>query len=119
MDAHPGRIGATYEALGLVGDAKPVLGALAGRLQGPPRDDGPARTATLRHRIAEARAEPELDLLRTIRAGLPREAVTAWDMTILAYWAAAHFPVYTGSRTMPSSLPTRSMASNAASVTAP
>jgi acetolactate synthase-1/2/3 large subunit len=94
VDAHPGRIGATYEALGLVGDAKPILGALAVRLQGPPRDDGPARAAALRQRIAEARAEPELDLLRTIRAKLPREAVTAWDMTIMAYWAAAHFPVY-------------------------
>jgi acetolactate synthase-1/2/3 large subunit len=23
---------------------------------------------------------------------LPRDAVTAWDMTILGYWAAAHFP---------------------------
>jgi acetolactate synthase-1/2/3 large subunit len=94
VDAHAGRIGATYGALGLVGDAKPVLGALAGRLQGPPRDDGPARVASLRRRVAEARVEPELDLLRTIRDGLPREAVTAWDMTILAYWAAAHFPVY-------------------------
>ncbi|HXV94922.1 MAG TPA: thiamine pyrophosphate-dependent enzyme, partial [Gaiellaceae bacterium] len=42
----------------------------------------------------EERREPELGLLETIRAALPRDAVTAWDMTILAYWAAAHFPAY-------------------------
>ena len=94
VDADPARIGATYEALGLVGDAKAVLAALAERLPGPPRDDGSARVAAVRQRIAERRGEPELALLRTIRDALPRDAVTAWDMTILAYWAAAHFPVY-------------------------
>jgi acetolactate synthase-1/2/3 large subunit len=94
VDADPARIGATYEALGLVGDAKAVLGALAGRLPGPPRENGPARVTALRQRVGEARREPELGLLRTIRNALPRDAVTAWDMTILAYWAAAHFPVY-------------------------
>ncbi len=94
VDADPARIGATYEALGLVGDAKAVLAALAERLPGPPRDDGSARVAALRQRIAERRREPELALLRTIRDALPRDAVNAWDMTILAYWAAAHFPAY-------------------------
>jgi acetolactate synthase-1/2/3 large subunit len=29
-----------------------------------------------------------------VREALPREAVSSWDMTILAYWAAAHFPAY-------------------------
>jgi acetolactate synthase-1/2/3 large subunit len=94
VDADPRRIGATYEALGLVGDAKAVLAALAERLPGPAREDGAGRAAAVHERIAEERREPELDLLRTIRAALPRTAVTAWDMTILAYWAAAHFPVY-------------------------
>ena len=94
VDADPRRIGATYEALGLVGDARAVLAALAERLPGPPRDDGPARVAALRQQIAKQRQEPELGLLRTVRDALPRDAVTAWDMTILAYWAAAHFPVY-------------------------
>jgi acetolactate synthase I/II/III large subunit len=94
IDADSHRIGATYDALGLVGDAKPVLGALAARLPGPPRDDGPARAAGVGQQIAEQRGEPELDLLRLVRAALPRDAVTAWDMTILAYWAAAHFPTY-------------------------
>jgi acetolactate synthase-1/2/3 large subunit len=94
VDADPRRIGATYEALGIVGDAKPVLAVLAERLPGSPREDGPARVARVREEIASRRAEPELELLRTIREALPRDAVTAWDMTILAYWAAAQFPVY-------------------------
>jgi acetolactate synthase-1/2/3 large subunit len=94
VDADPGRIGATYDALGLVGDAKAVLEALAERLSGPPREDGPDRVAELRQQIARRREERELGLLQTVRAALPRDGVTAWDMTILAYWAAAHFPVY-------------------------
>jgi acetolactate synthase-1/2/3 large subunit len=98
VDAEPRRIGATYEALGLVGDARAVLAALAERLTGPPREDGPARVAALRERIAaglsEQDRETERGLLEAVRGALPRDAVTAWDMTILAYWAAAHFPVY-------------------------
>jgi acetolactate synthase-1/2/3 large subunit len=98
LDADPRRIGATYEALGLVGDAKPVLARLAERLPGMPRRDGPARVAELRRRITERLDAQDRDteraLVRAVRDALPRDAVTSWDMTILAYWAAAHFPVY-------------------------
>jgi acetolactate synthase-1/2/3 large subunit len=98
LDADPRRIGATYEALALVGDAKPVLARLAEKLPGTPRDDGPARVAELRRRIAERLDAQDRDteraLVRAVRDALPRDAVTAWDMTILAYWAAAYFPVY-------------------------
>jgi acetolactate synthase I/II/III large subunit len=94
VDADPRRIGATYEALGLVGDASAVLGALAERVPEEPREDGPSRVASLRERIAEQRSEREVELLRTVRDALPRDAVSTWDMTILAYWAAAHFSIY-------------------------
>jgi acetolactate synthase I/II/III large subunit len=98
VDADPRRIGATYEALALVGDARPVLARLAERLPGTPRGDGAARVAELRRRIAERLDAQDRDteraLVRTVRDALPRDAVTSWDMTILAYWAAAHFPVY-------------------------
>ncbi|MGH3012337.1 MAG: thiamine pyrophosphate-dependent enzyme, partial [Gaiellaceae bacterium] len=70
--------------------AKAVLDALASRLRGPPREDGPARAAAAR----SDGSETERGLLHTIRQALPSDAVTSWDMTILAYWAAAHFPVY-------------------------
>jgi len=99
LDAAPGRIGATYPALGLVGDARAVLAALLERLADAPRREGGERiVAELRARVAAGLDEQdrglERALLRTIRAALPRDAVTTWDMTILAYWAAAHFPAY-------------------------
>jgi acetolactate synthase-1/2/3 large subunit len=98
LDADPRRVGATYDGLAVVGDARPVLRALAERLRDDARPDGPARAAAVRERVAEAvrgrSSGLELGLLRAVREALPRDAVTAWDMTILAYWAAAHFPVY-------------------------
>ncbi|MGH3058939.1 MAG: thiamine pyrophosphate-binding protein [Gaiellaceae bacterium] len=99
VDAAPQRIGATYSAHGLVGDARAVLTALLERLGDVPRrEEGERAVAELRARIAAGLDEQERDvergLLRTIRDAVPRDAVTAWDMTILAYWAAAHFPAY-------------------------
>jgi acetolactate synthase-1/2/3 large subunit len=97
IDAAAERIGGTYPALGLVGDAKVVLGAILERL--PAREpDGQAEGAAteVRDRIGrgldEQGRELERGLLATIRDALPRDAVHAWDMTILAYWAGAHFP---------------------------
>ena len=97
-DADPRRIGATYDAHSLVGDAKAVLAALAERLPDAPRVDGVARVAAVRKRIEENLGgqgrDTERGLLQTVPDALPRNAITAWDMTILAYWAAAHFPMY-------------------------
>jgi acetolactate synthase-1/2/3 large subunit len=97
IDALPERIGATYPALGLVGDARAVLAAVLERV--PAREpDGraEARAAAARERVARGLAEQprtlERGLLATIRAALPRDAVHVWDMTMLAYWAAAFFP---------------------------
>ncbi len=98
VDAAPERIGASYDALGLVGDAAPVLAGLLERLPDAPRAGGEELAAAVRARV-EAGLEAqdrsvERSLLNTVREVLPRDAVTAWDMTVLAYWAAAHFPVY-------------------------
>jgi acetolactate synthase I/II/III large subunit len=99
VDASPERIGATYPADGLVGDARAVLAALLERLgdAGPPRG-GERAVADLRARVTAGLDGQERDvergLLRAIRDAVPRDAVTTWDMTILAYWAAAHFPAY-------------------------
>jgi len=97
IDAVRERIGANYEALGLVGDAKATLGELLGALgPGEPATDGAGTARATRERIERGLDEQERDLerglLRTIREALPRDAVGAWDMTILAYWAGAHFP---------------------------
>jgi acetolactate synthase I/II/III large subunit len=97
LDAAPERIGLNYPALGLSGDARATLEALLECVT--PRNGSAAaerRVVELRREIAgglekNARAlEPEL--LRTIAEALPRDAVQAWDMTTLAYWAAAFSP---------------------------
>ncbi len=75
VDADPRRIGATYEALGLVGDAKAVLGALAERLPDAPREDGPVAgglaQAPDRRRAQRPGPRHERGLLETIRAAPP------------------------------------------------
>jgi acetolactate synthase I/II/III large subunit len=103
VDAAPERIGLNYPALGLVGDARLTLQALVDQVT-PGGDGGVAqqRVAELRREVEDglekhARAlEPEL--LRSIGNALPRDAVQAWDMTTLAYWAAAFSDVFTPRR---------------------
>ena len=97
IDADGSRIGVTYPALGLVGDAKAVLAALVVRVAPrAPDGRGEERAAAVRERIERGIApqgrDLERGLLRSIRQALPQDAVHSWDMTILAYWAAAHFP---------------------------
>jgi acetolactate synthase I/II/III large subunit len=94
VDAAPGRIGTTYPALPLVGDAKATLRALLEMLEPRPGSDARERVARVRGRIragleAQGR-KTELDLLAAIERALMPDAVSAWDMTILSYWAAPH-----------------------------
>lgn len=97
IDADPERIGATYPALALVGDAKLTLAALIGALEPRSRPESTERVAQLRARIRRALEsqgrEMELGLLGAIEDGLPEDTITAWDMTILAYWAAPHLRI--------------------------
>ncbi len=94
LDAAAERVGTTYPALPLVGDAKATLAALAALVE--PRADAGARdvVALLRSRIRAGLEtqgrELELELLAAIERVLPADAITAWDMTILSYWAAPH-----------------------------
>jgi acetolactate synthase-1/2/3 large subunit len=99
VDADAARIGATYEAMPLVGDAKSILRALIQKVDAGSREpSGAERARSVRERIARGLDAQdrtlERGLLSTIRASLPRDTVTAWDMTILGYWAAAHFVAY-------------------------
>jgi acetolactate synthase-1/2/3 large subunit len=98
IEADPSRIGTTYPALGVVGDAKLALAGLAERLgDHQPMAGGPAIAARVRAQVGEELERQgrqlERGILKTIDAGLPAGAVTAWDMTIMAYWAAMDFPV--------------------------
>jgi acetolactate synthase-1/2/3 large subunit len=96
IDAAPERFGRTYPVRGLAGDAGQVLRELLPKIEEKSRD-GAARAMRVHERIAagldDQDRELEWDLLATIRAAVPAHGITAWDMTILAYWAAAHFPV--------------------------
>ncbi len=98
IDAAPERVGATYPALAVVGDAAAALAALVPLV--PEREpDGEAerRAEQLRERIAEGLdaqgRELERGILADIAAAAGPDAVIAWDMTIMGYWAAAYQPV--------------------------
>jgi acetolactate synthase-1/2/3 large subunit len=104
LDAAPERIGVNYSALPLVGDAKLTLLALVAELSAehpePSAPDAQARVAAVHERIrsglqAQGR-ELELGLLETVEQALPPDAVSVWDMTILAYWAAPHLRLGAG-----------------------
>jgi acetolactate synthase-1/2/3 large subunit len=96
IDAAPERFGRTYPVRGLTGDAGWVLRELLPQINEESRG-GAARATRVHERIAagldDQDRDLEWDLLTTIRAAVPAHGITAWDMTILAYWAAAHFPV--------------------------
>lgn len=100
LDAAPERIGATYRALPLVGDAKLTLLALSAKVAPGAPGDAAERIAAVRRRIRtgleEQGRQSELGLLETIEQALPGNAISAWDMTILGYWAAPHLRLRTG-----------------------
>jgi acetolactate synthase-1/2/3 large subunit len=97
LDASSDRIASAGAAAAVLGDAAAGLEAIAAVLpdQRPSRD-GLARAAAAREGIEAALESqdraPERELLRSIRRALPPDAVHAWDMTILGYWAARDFP---------------------------
>jgi acetolactate synthase-1/2/3 large subunit len=116
IDVDPLKMGATYPVLALVGDAKvtleklieivstpspalPARGTELRRGRATANEPGSLRAMRVRERIAsgldQQDRELERGMLDTIRRVMPSESVTAWDMTILGYWAAAHYPVMT------------------------
>ena len=107
IDIEPGAIRKNYQAaLGIVGDAKLVLCQLLEELGADPRGRGErdlaavaAEVRSLKEVIDEKlRAEgaaTELDVVADIRVSLARDAILVCDLTMPAYWARVHFPVYT------------------------
>ncbi len=98
IDAAAERIGATYPALPLVGDAAAVLEALTPLVTEREADGRAERQVqAVRGRIAAGLdsqgRELERGILGDIAAAAGPEAVISWDMTIMGYWAAAHLPV--------------------------
>ncbi|MBM0123678.1 thiamine pyrophosphate-binding protein [Pimelobacter simplex] len=94
VDAEPRALGSNYPGLGVHADAGLALEAVADLL--PPPADGAAErgaqiAARLRRQVEERLAgqglEPELELMGALRAAVPADMHTFWDMTIAAYWA--------------------------------
>jgi acetolactate synthase-1/2/3 large subunit len=96
IDAAPERIGISHPALGLAGDAKPVLRALLDRVAAREPRDGEARVAAVREAVEgslAAQSNLAVALLETIEHALPDGAAAAWDSTILAYAACWYLRV--------------------------
>jgi acetolactate synthase-1/2/3 large subunit len=104
IDAAPERVGTTYDALALIGDARLAMQALIDELRPMDGDSrraqAAARVSTVRHRIRDGLQKQgratELRLLETLERVLGPDAISAWDMTILAYWAAPHLRIRAG-----------------------
>jgi acetolactate synthase I/II/III large subunit len=97
VDARPEHLGVTYECLGIAGDARIVLEALAASLSGHERG-GAERVSAVHDRIGSGLAaqgrDAELHLLADLRAALGRNDVLVCDMTMTGYLAAPFLDVY-------------------------
>jgi acetolactate synthase-1/2/3 large subunit len=98
IDVDPEEIGRHHpRTVPLAGDARATLAGLLERLQalGPPRASRRAVREALRARVAAtADQEPQASLLRSLRAGVPEDAVVVFDMTQLGYYSRMFWPVY-------------------------
>lgn len=99
IDADPAEIGRNAKVeVGLAGHAKPTLAALLGALRsaGDPR---PSRADERRAQRESTRAElrtigPQAELVDTLRAAIPDEAVIVPDTTTVGYMCHMYMPVY-------------------------
>jgi acetolactate synthase-1/2/3 large subunit len=92
VEADLGKLEANYRGLGIHGDARLTMEALAKAL-GARGSDGIAEgkvanlLARVRERIGSQHLELELAVLHAVREALDDDTQTFWDMTILGYWA--------------------------------
>ncbi|MFF0017617.1 thiamine pyrophosphate-binding protein [Streptomyces sp. NPDC005374] len=95
IEADLGKLESNHPALGIHADARLALQALLETVS--PREDtqAPERVREVLARVSDRIATQELtleqELLASIRRALPSEALSFWDMTILAYWAWSAF----------------------------
>ena len=97
IDADPEEIGKNHKkTVGLVGDARATLAALAERLRAAaPRESRKTEWETLRARIADHDVqEPQASIVKALRAGTPEDAIFLAGMTQIGYYSRPFWPVY-------------------------
>jgi acetolactate synthase I/II/III large subunit len=97
IDADADEIGRNHKkTFGLVGDARATLERLLERLRsGKPRASRKAERETLRAEVAAFMTqEPNSSILRSLRQGIPEDAVVVAGMTQMGYYSRPFFPVY-------------------------
>ncbi len=96
VDADPRVLGSNYPSLGIPADAALALGAIADALSSHDPAQAVERAgarvaaelrAGVEARLAAQDRHDERHLLADLRAAVPSDAHTFWDMTIAAYWA--------------------------------
>jgi acetolactate synthase-1/2/3 large subunit len=99
IDADRAQLHRTVPAtIGIAGDAKLVLAALAEQVGGRDRagesrrDDVAAINGALAERLASA--EPQASLAMALRSSIPDDAIVVHESTQVAYWARAGMPFY-------------------------
>src|SRR5882672_2009865 len=106
LDADPEEIGRTHKGtLGLVGDARATLEALLEKLRAgaPARPSRKAEREALRAEIAAAMTqEPQVSIVKSLRAGCPEDTILIAGMTQIGYYSRPLWPTY-GPRTYLSS----------------
>ncbi|WP_405664001.1 thiamine pyrophosphate-binding protein [Streptomyces sp. RK9] len=95
IEADLGKLESNHAALGIHADARIALSALLETVGERPDPAAPERVrrvlAAVRERIDGQELTLEQDVLAAVRAALPDESPSFWDMTILAYWAWSAF----------------------------
>jgi acetolactate synthase-1/2/3 large subunit len=98
LDADAEEIGRNHpNTTGLVGDARATLEQLAQRLRagGTARPSRKAEREKLRAEVAGFMTqEPNSSILRSLRQGIPADAVVIAGMTQIGYFSRPFFPVY-------------------------
>ncbi|MFJ5263702.1 thiamine pyrophosphate-binding protein [Streptomyces sp. NPDC088387] len=95
IEADLGKLESNHPALGIHADARLALQALLETVEERTDPSAPERVRTVLAKVAERIAAQELTLeqrvLASVRAALPADSPSFWDMTILAYWAWSAF----------------------------
>jgi acetolactate synthase-1/2/3 large subunit len=98
LDVDAEEIGRNHtKTLGLVGDARLTLERLLERLRadGPPRASRKAEHEALRAEIARSMTqEPNASIVKSLRAGMPEDAIFVAGMTQIGYYSRPFWPVY-------------------------